>query len=340
MSTGFPTFSYSAKQGERGVGLVSRIVSDNFQWLFKRNHQEHDFGIDGQIELVTSAGAVTGKMIAAQIKYGESFLAEQNNWGYVYRGEKKHFNYLANYPIPVIICICDPKSENCYWVRFEADKTEMMDAGWKITVPFQNVLADSKAAFEALVPPVSDSLSELESYWQFNKLAAGASAIAYGLGKEDVESGDVESARALFDRLRVTKELAHACQTKVEFFFADYDDDPRELFEIEEVRRYVARLDEALPELFFFARNEEPTHTLKTFMFCITDAKCVDDGPVRGGKRKVEVDYAKIDGFLQRHFGGLNEITKWLGMAIEENKQISFAVANCLGILTDHDQSV
>jgi hypothetical protein len=333
MSDGFPTYSYSAKQGDRGVGLVSRVVSDHFQWLFKRNHQEHDFGIDGQIEFVTPAGAVTGQMIAAQIKYGESFFTEQNMWGYVYRGEKKHFNYLANYPIPVIICICDPKSEKCYWVRFEADKTEMLDKGWKITVPFQNVLPDSKAALEALVPAVSDSLSELESYWKFNKLAAEASAIVYSLDKDDVEAGDVVGPRALFDRLRVTKELAHACQTKVEFSFSGYDDDPRELFEIDNVRRYVARLDEALPELFFFARNQEPTSTLKTFLFCVQDVKCVDDEATPAGMRKVEVDYAHLERFLGRHFAGLNEMTEWLGMSYEENKHIGLAAVKCMEIL-------
>src|SRR4051794_7398509 len=121
MSSGFPTYSSSAKQGNRGVRLVSRIVSDTFEWLFRQIHQEEDFGIDGHLELITSVGLVTGRMIAAQIKYGPSFFAEKNKWGYVYRGKKKHFNYLANYTAPVIICICEPKTKKCYWVRFEAE---------------------------------------------------------------------------------------------------------------------------------------------------------------------------------------------------------------------------
>ena len=79
---------------------MGRIVSEEFDWLFKRNHQEHDFGIDGQIEVVTKAGAVTGQTLARQIKCGASFLKEPNRWGYVYRGEEKHFHYLANYPTP------------------------------------------------------------------------------------------------------------------------------------------------------------------------------------------------------------------------------------------------
>ena len=74
MSNGFPRFTHSAKQGEQGVSLVARITSDSFGWLFKRNHQEHDFGIDGQIEVVTGTGAVTGQMLAVQIKCGKSFF--------------------------------------------------------------------------------------------------------------------------------------------------------------------------------------------------------------------------------------------------------------------------
>ena len=101
MSNGYPQFSRSAQQGERGVNVVSRIVNENFGWIFKRNHQEHDFGIDGQIEVITPTGSVTGQMLAVQIKYGKSFFQEKNRWGYIYRGELKHFNYLSNYPIPI-----------------------------------------------------------------------------------------------------------------------------------------------------------------------------------------------------------------------------------------------
>src|SRR6266571_7920181 len=129
---GFPKFANSAKRGEVGINLVSRIVSDNFGWLFKRNHQEHDFGIDGQIEIVTADGAVTGQMLGVQVKCGKSFFEEKNKWGFVYRGETKHFNYLANYPVPVIICLCDPESQQCYWQHFQADQVQVTGAGWKM----------------------------------------------------------------------------------------------------------------------------------------------------------------------------------------------------------------
>ena len=146
----FPQYSNNAKLGDLGVGIISGIVSDSFGWLFKRNHQEHDFGIDGQIELVTEDGSVTGQMIAIQVKCGKSFFEESNKWGYIYRGERKHFNYLFNYPIPVIISICDPNSHECYWVQFRPEATELANSSWKITIPFENKLASAKVALTAL----------------------------------------------------------------------------------------------------------------------------------------------------------------------------------------------
>ena len=49
MNPGFPQYALSAKQRNRGVGIVGRIVGEEFGWLFRENPQELDFGIDGQI---------------------------------------------------------------------------------------------------------------------------------------------------------------------------------------------------------------------------------------------------------------------------------------------------
>jgi Domain of unknown function (DUF4365)/Chlororespiratory reduction 6 len=337
MSDGFPTYSDTAKKGEMGVSLVSQTVFNTFKWLFKRNHQEHDFGIDGQIEMMKENGAVTGQIIAAQIKYGDSYFSQKNRWGYIYRGETKHFNYLANYPIPVIICICEPKSQECYWVHFRPEQTEATDGGWKITVPFQNILARSKAALESLVFPTRDSMSELKAYWAFNKIVAGSVWLAYFLGPEDVKSLDVQRPRALFDRLRATKELAHENQGKFDFFFSGYDDDPRELFEIQEVKRYICLLDQALPDLFFFARSTGKMCTLLTFMLCRTDARCINERPTSENARKVEFDERKKGAFLEPHWQELNEMTDWLGMSDEENEAISRAVLRCLGLASERE---
>lgn len=332
MTTGFPRYSPSAKIGELGVQIVNRIVSDTFGWLFKRNHQEHDFGIDGQIELVTDESAVTGQMLGVQIKCGKSFLKERNKWGFIYRGELKHFNYLVNYPLPVVICVCDPDTHECYWVRFRAEDTDVTDKGWKITVPFENALRNAKQELLDLVGPVRDGLAELEGYWQMNRLIVETSVIYYVLDTFDVRAKEVAKPRAFFDRMLATRQIASECQGKVEIMFSGYDDDPRELFEISEVRAYVAVLDAMLPDLLFFARIEKPTHTLSTFALCQIDVKWIKDDPTRGGKKQVLYDVRQMGNFLDRHTPYLNELAEWIGMPIEEQERVYFGIVRCLGL--------
>ena len=332
MISGYPQFPRSAQQGERGVNVVSRIVNETFGWLFKRNHQEHDFGIDGQVEVITPKGFVTGQIFAVQIKCGKSFFQEKNRWGYVYRGELKHFNYLSNYPIPVLIVICHPESEECYWVRFVPTEAHTTEAGWKITIPLGNKLHEAKAAIEDILPPVQDSLSDLQAYWAINNMMGDSSYIHFIIDCTEVQALDVVHPRKFFDRLRATKELAYQCQGKVEFSFYGYEDDPHELFEIDEVRRYAPILCAALPELFFFARTDTPTHILKTLALCQTRISWPDGRSTREVTRKVVFDTDKVGEFMMRHFPGLNEMTEWLSMSIDENKKISFDVVRCLGL--------
>lgn len=331
MSRGFPTYSKAAQKGDKGVELVSRLINDHFCWLFKRNHQEHDFGIDAQVDVVLEDGSVTGQLLALQIKFGISFFTERNKWGYVYRGEQKHFNYLANYPTPVLIVICHPKSNDCYWVLFQPKSTLKSGKNWKITIPFENKLAESKTKIMALLPPPADYLSEIEKYWALNEVLVSHDHFLFIIDRDEIEALNVEEPRKFFDRLRSTKELAEHCQGKVEIGFHGYNDDPRELFEIPEMRRYIPALIAALPEIFFFAYTGERSHTLKTLAMCLTQVEIIARTPNENNQIPVVVATDKISKFLESHFPGLNEMTEWLGMSIEDNKKISFNVMRALG---------
>jgi hypothetical protein len=332
MESGFPKHTQAAAMGEIGVGIVSRIVTEEFGWLFKRNHQEHDFGIDGQIEVVTETGAVTGQMLACQIKCGASFFKESNKWGYIYRGDTKHFNYLANYPIPVIILLCNPDTKRAYWACFGPAETQITEAGWKLTVPFENKLPSTKAALEALLPEVADHLSALEEYWALNNLPIGFQYIVFMIDRQNVEDVDLSAIRHFIQRLKSSKEFALHCQGKIEIGFGGYDDDPRELFEIEDVRRYVALLDRDFDQLFFFARSKEPATTLRIFVFCLMGVGWIGKRSTAGTPQPVLVDFHSVPDFLPRHFDGLNLICERLGLPDEEIYRISKAVTDVLGL--------
>jgi hypothetical protein len=100
----------------------------------------------------TDEWAVTGHTLAFQIKCGKSFFREKDRRGGVYRGENKHFNYFANYLLPVIIVICDPESREAHWVQFRPDDAQVGETGWKVTAPFDNRPSSAKADLEALLP--------------------------------------------------------------------------------------------------------------------------------------------------------------------------------------------
>jgi hypothetical protein len=328
--SGLPKFSHAAQQGERGVNVVSSIFFDQYGWLFKRNHQEHDFGIDGQIEVVSGGGEVTGQLLAVQIKFGKSFFQEKTALGYIYRGEGKHFNYLANYPVPVLVVICHPESRRCYWSRFDPTQTQPVGDGWKMTIPFGSDLAQDKTAIEALLPPFEDHRAALEEYWAVNNLLAESGYIHFVIDKSEILARDTSRPRDFFDRLRSTKELALSCQGKVEISFYGYEQDPRELFEIPEARVYMPLLERALPELFFFVRAQQPTHTLRVVALCQTKVTWPYGRSTRRVGKQLVYDTAEVASFLDRGYAGLNEVTDWLGLPIEENRRISHEVAECL----------
>jgi Domain of unknown function (DUF4365)/Chlororespiratory reduction 6 len=341
MSTGYPKYKSSARKGESGVNVVARIFNDTYGWIFKRNHQEHDFGIDGLVDVVLEDETVTGQMIAVQIKFGASFFQEKTNWGYVYRGDLKHFNYLANYPIPVLIIICHPMSGECYWLKFEPSQCQKTGASWKATIPFENKLASTKKEIESLLSPITDSLSELDSYWAINGIIEDSAFILFVIDRPQILQLDTTSTRDFFGRLRHTKELAYNSQGKVEIAFHGYDNDRRELYEIEEVRRFMSVLDKALPELFFFVRTEPGTHTLKTFALCQSRVWWPHGRSTALVTKRIEFETKDVAAFMNRHWRGLNQMTEWLSMPIDENKKITEAIFANLGFdaLEDADQN-
>jgi hypothetical protein len=97
----FPKFVRQRQTGEVGINAVSSIVNDKFKWIFRRVNAEHDFGVDGYIDVVTDDGNVTGQSVAVQIKAGASFFRTKTAIGFVFYGETKHLNYYLNLRVPI-----------------------------------------------------------------------------------------------------------------------------------------------------------------------------------------------------------------------------------------------
>src|SRR5437868_424488 len=85
------------------------------------------------------------------------------------------------------------------------------------------------------------------------ELSIGADRpVLIGFSREEVEAGRVEGALSVLQSLVRTPGTAAAFKENVDVCFYGYDDETRVLWEIEEVRRFVARLDEEFPCWLFF----------------------------------------------------------------------------------------
>lgn len=132
----------SDNQGRIGVAVVQLAIANELRWIF-REQPTSDYGIDGHIEVVEREPS--GRLIGVQIKSGTSYFSETTAIGIVYRGSKRHLDYWLHHSLPVIVVLHDPSTGRCHWASVDEDSITPTEKGWKLEVPFGQVL-DASAA--------------------------------------------------------------------------------------------------------------------------------------------------------------------------------------------------
>lgn len=72
------------------------------------------------------------------------------------------------------------------------------------------------------------------------------------VSRRAVEGGDITEVLPALTRLLASPDLARGYRRQVDIAFHGYDNDPRELFEITEVRSFVYALDAEFPYWLYF----------------------------------------------------------------------------------------
>lgn len=336
MSNGFPTIRKSKITGETGVNAVSKVVNDEFQWIFRRNHDEHDFGIDGYLDIVTQDGAVTGQSLAVQVKSGQSFFKTRTSNGFTFYGEKKHLNYYLNQKNPILIIIHDDKLNQAYWQVFELAYTERTPTGWKMNIPRKNRFdISSKEKLLEIVGPAEDHLEALEAHWAFNETLLSADVIHYAIDREDIETKNVKPISEFFSRIESNDSLCRKFQGKVEISVSGYDFDKRELWEIREVRRWYKKADPRINWLYF-CNMIPPAHGFRAYAACLCDTRWLTGEEIAENPgMNVTMDLKAQLNLFESNWEKLNSMTDHLGMSIEENKRITYASFDAIGFPYD-----
>lgn len=131
-----------------GVNYV-RAVVEGCNSIFHEIHHENDYGNDAVIELVDNE-AVTGEMIALQIKSGCSYCGRSKCWIPV---SVRQWNYWSKNRLPVVGIVYDPREKAGYWIEI-GRRVRASERTSRIVFDKTEVSRFDKGTFEELFLPL------------------------------------------------------------------------------------------------------------------------------------------------------------------------------------------
>lgn len=212
-------------QTERiGVAAVN-LIFEEIGFAFREQPIE-DYGIDAIIEERTT-GYLSGKLIAVQIKSGESFFKGKDKATFYV--DEKHYEYWLNYSIPVVLVLYNPESKLCVYEIIEKEKLIKTDRAWKVEIPLTNILSTAADALRSIgQSEYQKRLSTLALSKQLMKLADEGELIL-----EVLEWVNKSSGRGEFTLKRVDYNLVETIlyeRTALGFGLKPYEDVIQEIF--------------------------------------------------------------------------------------------------------------
>jgi hypothetical protein len=144
--------------------------------------------------------------------------------------------------------------------------------------------------------------------------------------RESVEQCDIRPMREQLERLSEDRERALAWEGKVTFYFAGWDDDPRETAEIPEIRRYFAALTDAWPYWLHYAEKVHDTFPHILRLLCAGHVEAIEQGQV-GWRFN---DLHAVTELVMRLFDEMNGLYDRLALPETLNERISQEVAQLI----------
>ncbi len=127
------------------AGIIAVDVATVQARCIWRETSTRDVGIDGQIEHVSSDGVATGRIVAVQVKSGESYFANATATDVPYSPSDAHRSYWESHPVPVILALHHPGQDKTWWM----DARAALRDGRPLRVPLTQQL-DASGVLAAL----------------------------------------------------------------------------------------------------------------------------------------------------------------------------------------------
>ena len=132
--------SKNDQQGDAGLYFVANKVTQDFDWIF-RPQPHRDLGIDAIIEIKEN-NETKGQLLALQIKSGASWFSEVEDKSIVFRANDDHIQYWNDFPIPVLVVLHEPKSNQVYWQIVNKNTSISTGKNWKIHIPYAQLFTN------------------------------------------------------------------------------------------------------------------------------------------------------------------------------------------------------
>lgn len=124
-------------------GVLTTSTAATKMGLIVREQPTSDYGIDAHFEIKEGEKA-TGRLIAVQIKAGQSYFTNENAEGFWHPVLDRHRNLWINHSLPVIVVLCDTENNTCYFEIVTNETCVRAGNTWKILVPKNKTLESSQ----------------------------------------------------------------------------------------------------------------------------------------------------------------------------------------------------
>jgi hypothetical protein len=154
------------------------------------------------------------------------------------------------------------------------------------------------------------------------KLDANIGALMLSVSHEEIISGDISSLTRCLNNFLRSREEVISGRERLALSICGYDSDPRDIWEINEVREYLRKLNSAFPYWFYFAHPR--FSTLKVLCASLCSFENV------AGHVVPNVD--DLRQFIYHHIGALNKLCDNFNISDAHKKEVTdIALKQLLG---------
>jgi uncharacterized protein DUF4365 len=137
----------------RGVGIFKdRALA--IEWL-PREQFESDQGIDVLIEQAPDEIG-NGRLLAVQVKSGESWFRRTEGDGWVFRFNRKKARLWLGHALPVVVVLVDVSERKAYWQQVSESTATSTGKNYKVIVPFENEIESARPAWDHLASGIEE----------------------------------------------------------------------------------------------------------------------------------------------------------------------------------------